>query len=94
MLREEGKALTKKNKQNKKAERLGEGSAYKIFAVQVSHLNSQNPHKFHISSMHLLYFSAEVRIPRIPRPDNLLSIPTNYIENLSQTRQDAKTNNP
>lgn len=43
MLREKGKALIKKNKQNKEAERLGEGLAHKIFAVQVSQFEFPEP---------------------------------------------------
>lgn len=43
MLREGGKALTKTNKWNKKAERLGEGSVDKIFTAQVSQFEFPEP---------------------------------------------------
>lgn len=43
MLQEGGKALTKTNKWNKKAERLGEGSVDKIFTAQVSQFEFPEP---------------------------------------------------
>lgn len=43
MLREGGKALTKTNKWNQKAERLGEGLADKIFTAQVSQFEFPEP---------------------------------------------------